>query len=272
MRAALFVITQAGLLACVRGYDVAPLHMLLHSTPLRGMSPSRCNSCVLMVKNESWETELSGELEGEGTRFGRRGYWNAHYQSTRPGEAFAWYTGWLDLEPFWQALVPDQNAQILLPGIGNDGAMVDMFDSGYTRLDGFDYSVEAVSAAQRLFGERLDHGVCLRVADARSMPYEDAAFDAVLDKGTLDAVYLAGGRDQSACQRSLESAVRELSRVLRPGGVVLSVTAAAAARLPSAFDAQPGAWRTLWDGSPFITDDGYASINVDATMLAWTRL
>ena len=51
---------------------------------------------------------------------------------------------------------------------------------------------------------------------------------------------------------------------------LLSVTAVAADRIAAAVDAT-GAWRVLRDGSTYITDDGFASTNVDATLLAWER-
>ena len=68
---------------------------------------------------------------------------------------------------------------MLVPGVGNDAAMVSMYDDGWKRLTLFDYSPEGVRRAAELFGERP---VDLRVADACALPYASAAFDAVLDK------------------------------------------------------------------------------------------
>ena len=223
--------------------------------------------------------------EGAGTTFGRADYWDAQYREADAKLGFSWYSGWVELEPFWRALVPSTSARVLLPGIGNDAAMVEMYDAGWTSLSAFDLSEEAIARASDLFGpERLlgsagvgAAGVSLAVADARELPFEASSFDAVLDKGTLDAVYLAGGLDKAARRRSLRRAVDELARVVRPGGVVLSVTAAAEAHLPAAFlepraEEEGARWRVLWDGSVFVTEEGDASINVDATMLAWERL
>ena len=211
---------------------------------------------------------MSGD--GAGTTFGRQEFWDSSYAD---GDAsFSWYAGWPDLEPFWRELVPGKDSKILIPGIGNDKAIVDMFDSGYKRLSAFDYAPQGVARALELFGasRNIDD---LRVADARDLPYEDASFDAVLDKGTLDAIYISGGSsDAAARELQLVSAVDELQRVVRPGGVVLSVSAAAAKHLPMAFARRPGAWQVLRDGSVHITEDGYASINVDAELLAWVRL
>ena len=59
----------------------------------------------------------------------------------------------------------------------------------WRELTAFDYAPEGVDRARALFGSR---SVDVRVADARALPFGIGSFDAVLDKGTLDAVFLAG--------------------------------------------------------------------------------
>ena len=52
---------------------------------------------------------------------------------------------------------------------------------------------------------------------------------------------------------------------------MLSVTCAAAPRVAEAFGQRQEEWRCLRDGDFFLTEDGYASNNVDASLLAWER-
>ncbi len=75
------------------------------------------------------------------------------------------------------------------------------------RVDAIDVS-EAVAAAARLRYPELD----ARLADVRRLPYEDGAFEAVLSNSTLDHF------DSLA---DVADALRELHRVLVPGGVLL---------------------------------------------------
>lgn len=223
--------------------------------------------------------ELSEPDEG---RFGRREYWDNAYRSgdlddsNTKGDAstFSWYCNWEDLEPFFADCCPDRDAAILVPGIGNDAAIRGMFDAGYENLSAFDYAPEGVECARKMFGDDRLEKIDLRVADARNLvEYHDSSFDAVLEKGTLDSIYLSGGKDKEKAKLHLAMAVSELSRVVKGGGVVFSVTAACTKSVQEAFsDGEGIIWRQIRDGDFYMTEDGYASTNVDATMLAWERI
>ena len=227
-----------------------------------------------------------GELE---SNYGRQGYWNEFYEQK---EEFSWYSPWSDIAPFFMELVPLESngifsspPKVLLPGIGNDSSMANMYDDGYTHLTAFDYAEEGIACAKKFFGSRwlvegrynnqnnrkhVD-GVDLHVADARNLPFDSDTFDAVLEKGTLDAVYLSGGKDKEIASEHLNMAIKELSRVVRQGGVVMSISAACADSIQSAFNCLTTEWEVIKDGGFYITEDGYASNNVDATIFAWKK-
>jgi len=227
------------------------------------------------------------------SNYGRKEYWNEAYKEE---EEFSWYSGWSDIEPFFTELVPvESKPRVLLPGIGNDSTMVEMYDYGYTRMKAFDYASEGIECAKRFFGpQRLfidsdsrsntpiekktrkddEEGVDLRVADARdlSLLYEDNSFDAVLEKGTLDAVFLSGGKDKKVAGEQLQMAVSELARIVRTGGIVVSIAAPCADAVHAAFFVEPQTWKTIRDGNFYMTEEGYTSNNVDAKIFAWERL
>ncbi len=281
----------------------------------------------LNTNTKSIQLSLSSSLkepDAQESNFGRREYWNKFY--TEEGD-FRWYSDWNDIQPFFEELVPltmtvddgdgervvndmktdidvqerqqqdqqqqqqqhhQQKPRVLLPGIGNDASMVDMYDYGYTYLTAFDYAEEGVECAKKFFGDRLlqegnggdeDEGVDLQVADARDLPFEDASFDAVLEKGTLDAIFLSGGNNKDLAAQHLDMSVRELARVVRKGGIVMSITAACADDVRASFDRCGGMgtdstspWKVLRDGGFYATDDGYTSNNIDATIFAWERI
>jgi len=249
--------------------------------------------CDSASSQTSTSTSPTQQLQEPDNQFGRMTYWDQSYreslidsggsnddngEQSNTTETFSWYCGWEDeLEPFFNELVPlYDNPSILVPGIGNDACIRDMFDSGYHNLTAFDYAPEGVECAKRMFGsERLQLMQDLRVADARNLPFDDASYDAVLDKGTLDSIYLSGGKDKELARKHLGMAVSELARVVKVGGIVFSVTAACVNAVQQSFDdcnERIGCWEQIRDGSLYITEDGYTSNNVDATMLVWKRI
>ncbi|KAL7470650.1 hypothetical protein ACHAXS_010904 [Conticribra weissflogii] len=270
-----------------------PWTMIAYITPPARSFLSSCRYFPLAGHPSNFDGNLQLPLEVEGcnVKYGKLTYWDDSYKKSltnvdredsdhgvKGTELFSWYCGWHDeLEPFFTELVPlEQNPKVLIPGIGNDECIRDMFDYGYHRLTAFDYAPEGVECARRMFGpERLQKLDDLRVADARSLPYENGAFDSVLEKGTLDSIYLSGGKDKKLARENLGLAVSELARVLKEGGIIFSVTAACAEAVQEAFDVHNNAYKSfeqLRDGSFHITEDGYTSNNVDATMLVWRRI
>lgn len=243
-----------------------------------------------VIRLSSSSPSIAPELPASSSsRFGRQAYWDETYKDE---VSFCWYCPWADIEPLWLEMVPDTGARVLVPGVGNDDAAVGLFDAGFHRLCAFDYAPEGVERARELLGDdRLSSGeVDLRIADCRALPFADGEFDAVFEKGTLDAVFLSGGKDKKLAQEQLDLSVQELARTVRRGGVVLSVSTPATRQINEAFNScrdsvgsrrqgrdgggdveQPSSWRQLLDGDVFVTDEGFASINVDATIMAWER-
>lgn len=240
------------------------------------------------------------------SKFGRMSYWDESYRreeklKTDQGgsgdedeNVFSWYCGWTEeMGPFFEELVPNKEAMILVPGIGNDVSIRDMFDvGGYHTIAAFDYAPEGVECAKAIFGEKRLKTIAekidalstvsdgenkeknidevFRVCDARDLSddYRDNTFDAVLEKGVLDSIYLSGGKKKNKRQENLGMAVSEMKRVLKEDGIIFSVTAACESAIREAFEKDKD-WTQVRDGEFHMTEDGYTSNNVDATMLAW---
>jgi ubiquinone/menaquinone biosynthesis C-methylase UbiE len=79
------------------------------------------------------------------------------------------------------------------------------------RLCGLDIDAELIDAARARLQERQSVAE-LQVADVRAMPYADHSFDLVIDFGTCHHI------------ASPEAALREIVRVLRPGGLFVAET------------------------------------------------
>lgn len=156
------------------------------------------------------------------SQFGTRQYWNEMYSGLGdfPPDEFSWYYGWDEIKSHWTDAVPSRTSRVLIPGVGNDPIVLDLYGAGYTDLTAFDYSVHAIERQEELLSYDVSaaEGVTLCVMDGRELDEDwTDKFDAVLEKGALDAIYLSG-------DANLERAVRELERVLRPGGICVSIS------------------------------------------------
>jgi SAM-dependent methyltransferase len=126
-------------------------------------------------------------------------------------------------QALWRAHCDQVGSALLerwLPTTGVDSLLkTDLFDEACraglypllarraTRVVGVDIS------ATVLRGARARHpGLCGMVADVRCLPFGNGAFDIVVSTSTLD---------HFASPRDLVAGLRELERVLRPGGLLL---------------------------------------------------
>ena len=75
-----------------------------------------------------------------GSKYGTKEYWDGMYRGEGeaardglPSDRFSWYCSWQELRPFWEELAPPSVAapRVLVPGVGVDGAIAELFDAGW---------------------------------------------------------------------------------------------------------------------------------------------
>lgn len=216
---------------------------------------------------------LENEEEDDDTArsvFGTKEYWDELYlgRGDFPAEEYTWYFGWDTYQAMVQEHVSNRQSSILLPGIGNDPLLLDLLQKGYQNLTATDYSQYAIDRQRDLLSylyswddaDRMDVDsggggggatttwttkdgkVQLKCMDARKMdPTWTNRFDAVLEKGALDAIYLSG-------DGNLERTVQELERVLKPGGTLISISGVVPEELRRRVFSKPS-WVWIRDGS-----------------------
>jgi Methyltransferase domain len=216
-------------------------------------------------------TSTTTTLSAKKNNYGRQEFWNDLYEQQ---SNFSWYAGWDDLRPFVEDFIgtatgadaadageKNKSVEILLPGVGNDATLVDMYDDGrgYNHITALDYAPEAIERCREMLQQRKQHrsasvvaaaadsdvddsdipnGIRLCVADARDLTgiLEDNTFDLILEKGTLDAIYLSGGENKTLAFENMDLAVTELGRCVKPGSIWISLAGVVPDEIQRAMD------------------------------------
>ena len=156
--------------------------------------------------------------------FREKGFWDEFFIK-RNSEAFEWYGAWDDVAPLMQQYLPaSKEASVLVVGCGNSSTSEEMFDAGYGSVRSIDFSTAVIQEMEKKTPlAKKRGGLKYELMDMLMMTYNDETYNAVFDKGALDALM----SDESA--QSTEEANQmfsEVARVLTPGGFYLCVTLA----------------------------------------------
>eukprot|EP00747_Dinoflagellata_sp_TGD_P170778 gnl/TRDRNA2_/TRDRNA2_203216_c0_seq1.p1 gnl/TRDRNA2_/TRDRNA2_203216_c0~~gnl/TRDRNA2_/TRDRNA2_203216_c0_seq1.p1 ORF type:complete len:231 (-),score=38.97 gnl/TRDRNA2_/TRDRNA2_203216_c0_seq1:173-865(-) len=165
------------------------------------------------AKNLSCE---SGEPEAFGSG---ASYWDAEYlQHPKP---FEWLRHYADLAPIIaEATAGNHGCRILHVGCGNSMITERMYDAGYRNIVNIDVSsVVVAQMRERNLSTRSD--MRWLHMDATCMDFEDRCFDLVLDKSLIDTLACTPSGERA---ETIASYMREVMRVLRPGGIFLSLS------------------------------------------------
>ncbi|MCF3648218.1 class I SAM-dependent methyltransferase [Synoicihabitans lomoniglobus] len=121
---------------------------------------------------------------------------------------------WRSEEVFFQQALAVSDT-ILELGCGSGRIALGLWELGYRQIMGTDFSREMIKSARRLAG-KLEYAVPFRVADATALKFEDAMFDGV--------IFGFNGLMQIPSRERRRGALREMLRVVRPGGTLVFTT------------------------------------------------
>jgi SAM-dependent methyltransferase len=121
-----------------------------------------------------------------------------------------WYAGTRDILQYAITKYAPANPAILDAGCGTGKNVEFLTSLGYVNVQGFDYSANAIEFCKQRGLEQLQQ------ADITAIPYPAELFDVVFCMDVLGSL--------AAAERTM--AVNELYRVLKPGGIIISNSAA----------------------------------------------
>lgn len=114
--------------------------------------------------------------------------------------------------------------QVLVIGCGNSELSEQLYDVGYQDIVNIDISEVVIKQMNERNAGRRPHMSFLKM-DMTQMEFPDAAFQVVLDKGTLDAVLTD---EEEKTLQQVDRMLAEVGRVLQVGGRYLCISLAQA--------------------------------------------
>lgn len=163
---------------------------------------------------EGIDRELENILNHPAPAYGDSDYWDTRYRSQR-GECFEWFQPWSALHPHVSRHLLSHGIALVL-GCGSS-AMSEELTQTFSRIVSIDISEEVINQMK----ERCAQNGQLEwlTMDCTKMQFGSNTFDAIFDKGTLDTLMCS---DSAAVL--VDQMIKEVSRVLRPGGVFVLVS------------------------------------------------
>ncbi|CAM9929821.1 unnamed protein product, partial [Ectocarpus fasciculatus] len=150
--------------------------------------------------------------------FRSKEYWDSFFQQRT--DAFEWYGEYEDLRKLVHRTLR-RTERILVIGCGNSNFSAELYDDGFEEIENVDFSDPVIAEMHRSHSG-VRPKMSWTVMDVTDMSgYVDGFFDAVVDKGTLDALM---SEDTAEVRESGEAMLREVKRVLKPTGRYMCVT------------------------------------------------
>lgn len=151
--------------------------------------------------------------------FQQKDYWDKFF--SKRSSAFEWYGEYADLcHVLHKYLKP--SSRILVAGCGNSKLSEDLYDNGFRSIDNIDISSIVIRQMQSRNATKRSEMTYTKM-DVLQMSFEDAMFECVLDKGTLDAMFSSTDAETVG---KVDTMFGEIGRVLRVAGRYVCITLA----------------------------------------------
>ncbi|KAI5057094.1 hypothetical protein GOP47_0027109 [Adiantum capillus-veneris] len=166
---------------------------------------------------------MSRELPADVAVYQQPSYWDQRFTEEEQYEWFKDYSHFRHL--ILQHVHPSD--RVLELGCGNSRLSMDMFHDGITEVTCSDLSPIAVQKMKTRLEAENCKGVAVAVADMLDLPFKDNSFDVVIEKGTMDVLFVNSGdpwNPNLETKKSVALMLESVHRVLSPNGLFISIS------------------------------------------------
>ncbi|XP_071697333.1 uncharacterized protein [Rutidosis leptorrhynchoides] len=149
-------------------------------------------------------------------------YWNERFTSE---DHYEWLKDYSHFRHLIQLHIKPSSS-ILELGCGNSQLCDELYNEGITDLTCIDLSSVAVKKMQKRLFSKGYKDIKVLEGDMLNLSFPDESFDVVIEKGTMDVLFVDGGDPWNprpeVVSRAMEM-LRGVHRVLKPHGIFISI-------------------------------------------------
>ncbi|WCJ33842.1 EEF1A lysine methyltransferase 4 [Euphorbia peplus] len=172
-------------------------------------------------------------------------YWNERFSKEEHYEWFKDYSHFRHL--IRSHISPDSS--VLELGCGNSQLCDHMYDDGITDITCIDLSKIAVEKMQQRLSAKGYKEIKVVEADMLNLPFSNESFDVVVEKGTMDVLFVNSGdpwNPKPATVTQVNAMLTNVHRVLKPDGIFISISFGQPHFRRPLFDAPELTWSVEW--------------------------
>ncbi|RVW48426.1 Endothelin-converting enzyme 2 [Vitis vinifera] len=172
-------------------------------------------------------------------------YWDERFSGE---EHYEWLK---DYSHFSHLIQPhlQPNYSVLEIGCGNSQLSEELYKGGITEITCIDLSAIAVEKMQKRLLSKGYKEIKVLEADMLDLPFSNECFDVVIEKGTMDVLFVDSGDPWNPLPETVSKAMATLQgvhRVLKPDGVFISISFGQPHFRRPLFEAPDFTWSFEW--------------------------
>ncbi|XP_042507445.1 EEF1A lysine methyltransferase 4 [Macadamia integrifolia] len=173
-------------------------------------------------------------------------YWDDRFSSE---EHYEWLKDYSHFRHLIQEHVKP-NASVLEVGCGNSQLCEELYKDGITEITCIDISAVAVENMQKRLLAKGFKDMKVLEADMLDLPFGNECFDVVIEKGTMDVLFVDSGDPWNPRPTTVTKVLAMLQgvhRVLKPSGIFISISFGQPHFRRPLFEAPEFTWSIEWE-------------------------